>query len=177
VRDEGPDRAVEEVRRLLRHKNALAGVDLAGDEAGYPVTLFAPAFQLAREDGLPITVHAGESAGPRSVWDALRLAPRRIGHGVRGAEDPRLLEHLAACGVTLEVAVTSNVQTGAARSRAGHQLATLAAAGVRVALCTDNPTVSGTRLTREYELARDLVDAASLDAMRRNALAARFTGR
>jgi adenosine deaminase len=109
------------------------------------------------------TVHAGEAAGPRSVWNALRLGPQRIGHGVRSAEDPRLLEHLAASGVTLEVAITSNVQTGAARSRSQHQLAALAAAGVRVALCTDNPTVSDTQLTREYEIARDLVDAAALD--------------
>ena len=175
VRDEGPDSALAQVRRLLRHRGALVGVDLAGDEAGYPAALFAPAFRLAREAGLPATVHAGEAAGPRSVWDALRLGPRRIGHGVRSAEDPRLLEHLAASGVTLEVAITSNVQTGAARSRSQHQLAALAAAGVRVALCTDNPTVSGTRLTREYEIARDLVDAAALDNIRRNALAARFT--
>ena len=175
VRDEGPDSAVAQVRRLLRHKSALAGVDLAGDEAGYPAALFAPAFRLAREAGLPATVHAGEAAGPRSVWDALRLGPQRIGHGVRSAEDPRLLEHLAASGVTLEVAITSNVQTGAARSRAQHQLAALTAAGVRVALCTDNPTVSDTRLTHEYEIARDLVDAAALDIIRQNALAARFT--
>ena len=174
VRDEGPDSAVTQVRRLLRHKSAVAGVDLAGDEAGYPAALFAPAFRLAHEDGLPVTIHAGEAAGPQSVWDALRLAPRRIGHGVRSAEDPRLLEHLAAADVTLEVAITSNVQTGAARSLAQHQLATLVAAGVRVALCTDNPVVSDTRLTREYELALDLIDAASLDIIRRNALAARF---
>lgn len=175
VRDEGPDSAVVQMRRLLRHKSALAGVDLAGDEAGYPAALFAPAFRLAQEGGLQVTIHAGEAAGPHSVWDALRLAPRRIGHGVRSAEDPRLLAHLAAAGVTLEVAITSNVQTGAARSRAQHQLATLVAAGVRVALCTDNPVVSDTQLTREYELALDLVDAASLDLIRHNALAARFT--
>jgi len=175
VRDEGPDSAAAQVRRLLRHKSALVGVDLAGDEAGYPAALFAPAFRLAREAGLPATVHAGEADGPRSVWDSLRLGPQRIGHGVRSAEDPRLLEHLAASGVTLEVAITSNVQTGAARSRSKHPLAALAAAGVRVALCTDNPTVSDTRLTREYEIARDLVDAAALDNIRRNALAARFT--
>jgi adenosine deaminase len=177
VRDEGPDSAVTQVRRLLRHKSAVAGVDLAGDEAGYPAALFAPAFRLAHQDGLPVTIHAGEAAGPQSVWDALRLAPRRIGHGVRSAEDPRLLEHLAAAAVTLEVAITSNVQTGAASSLAQHQLATLVAAGVRVALCTDNPVVSDTRLTREYELALDLVDAASLDIIRRNALAARFVNR
>jgi adenosine deaminase len=174
VRDEGPDSAVDQARRLLRHQLKLAGVDLAGDEAGYPAALFAPAFRLAHENGLPVTVHAGEAAGPRSVWDALDLGPRRIGHGVRSAEDPRLMAHLAVAGVTLEVAITSNVQTGAARSRAEHQLATLVAAGVRVALCTDNPAVSDTRLTREYQIACDLVDAASLDLIRQNAQAARF---
>jgi adenosine deaminase len=176
VRDEGPDSAVDQARRLLRHESTLAGVDLAGDEAGYPAALFAPAFRLVHESGLPVTIHAGEAAGPRSVWDALRLGPRRIGHGVRSAEDPELMAHLAAAGVTLEVAITSNVQTGAARNRAGHQLATLVAAGVRVALCTDNPAVSDTRLTREYQIAGDLVGAASLDLIRQNALAARFTG-
>ena len=175
VRDEGPDSAVAQVRRLLRHQDALVGVDLAGDEAGYPAALFAPAFRLARENGLAVTIHAGEAAGPDSVWDALRLDPARIGHGVRSAEDPRLLAHLAASGVTLEVAITSNVQTGAASSQTMHQLATLVAAGVRVALCTDNPVVSDTRLTREYELAADLVDAASLDLIRQNAQEARFT--
>ena len=176
VRDAGPDSAVDQVRRLLRHQSTLAGVDLAGDEAGYPAALFAPAFRLAHDNGLPVTIHAGEAAGPRSVWDALRLGPRRIGHGVRSAEDPRLLAHLTASGVTLEVAITSNIQTGAARGHAEHQLATLVAAGVLVALCTDNPAVSDTRLTREYEIAHDLIDAASLDRIRQNALAARFTG-
>jgi adenosine deaminase len=111
VRDEGPDSALVQVRRLLRHRDALVGVDLAGNEAGYPAELFTPAFRLAHESGFPVTIHAGEAAGPHSVWDALRLAPHRIGHGVRSAEDPRLLEHLAARGVTLEVAITSNVQT------------------------------------------------------------------
>jgi adenosine deaminase len=175
VRDEGPDSAMTQIRRLVRHQSALIGADLAGDEAGYPAALFAPAFRLAREAGLAITIHAGEAAGPHSVWDALSLAPQRIGHGVRSAEDPRLLAQLAASGVTLEVAITSNVQTGAAPGRAGHQLATLLAAGVRVALCTDNPVVSDTCLTREYELAGDLVDAASLDVIRQHAQAARFT--
>lgn len=175
LRDEGPDAALHQARRLLRHADVLAGVDLAGDEAGYPVTLFAPAFRLVREAGLPVTIHAGEAAGPRSVWDALALGPRRIGHGVRSAEDPRLLDHLAASGVTLEVAVTSNVQTGAASGRAQHQLPALVAAGVRVALCTDNPTASDTRLSREYEIAGELVGEAALDTIRRHAFEARFT--
>src|SRR5580700_2824105 len=122
VRDEGPDSAVTQVRRLLRHQSELVGADLAGDEAGFPAALFAPAFRLAHDQGLAVTIHAGEAAGPQSVWAALRLGPQRIGHGVRSAEDPRLLAHLAAVGVTLEVAITSNVQTGAARDRKQHQL-------------------------------------------------------
>ena len=68
MRDEGPDSAVDQARRLLRHQRALVGIDLAGNEAGYPAALFAPAFRLAREAGLPVTVHAGEAAGPQSVW-------------------------------------------------------------------------------------------------------------
>jgi adenosine deaminase len=67
VRDEGPDSALSQVRRMLRHTGALVGVDLAGDEAGYPAALFAPAFRLAHERGLPVTIHAGEAAGPHSV--------------------------------------------------------------------------------------------------------------
>jgi adenosine deaminase len=100
---------------------------------------------------------------------------RHLEGSIRPATSIELLAQLAASGVTLEVAITSNVQTGAAPGRAGHQLATLLAAGVRVALCTDNPVVSDTCLTREYELAGDLVHAASLDVIRQHAQAARFT--
>ena len=65
VRDEGPESAVAQVRRLLRHQSALVGADLAGDEAGYPAALFAPAFRLAHDKGLPVTIPAGEAAGGR----------------------------------------------------------------------------------------------------------------
>ncbi|OLT46676.1 adenosine deaminase [Saccharomonospora sp. CUA-673] len=175
VRDEGPDAADHQMAALLRHTDRLVGVDLAGDEAGFPVARFAAAFDRAHHAGVPVTIHAGEAAGPESVWDAVRhLRPRRIGHGVRSAEDPRLLDRLAADGITLEVAITSNVQTGAATDRAHHQLSALVAAGVPVALCTDNPSVSNTRLSREYDLARDLVGDDAAERIRRHAFTARF---
>lgn len=175
VRDEGPESADRQMRPLLHHADRLVGVDLAGDEAGFPVAQFAGVFARAHDAGVAVTVHAGEAAGPGSVRDAVRyLRPRRIGHGVRSAEDPALLELLAADGITLEVAITSNVQTGAATDRAHHQLRTLVAAGVPVALCTDNPSVSNTRLTREYDLARDLVGADAAERIRRHAFTARF---
>ncbi|GAA1192896.1 adenosine deaminase [Prauserella alba] len=175
VRDEGPRSGERQLRRLLRHADRLVGVDLAGDEAGFPAAQFAAAFGLAHDASVPVTIHAGEAAGPESVWNAVRhLHPARIGHGVRSAEDPRLLDHLAARGITLEVAVTSNVQTGAAQDRRHHQLSALVQAAVPVALCTDNPTVSNTRLSREFDIARELVGAEAADRIRRHAFTARF---
>jgi adenosine deaminase len=101
-----------------------------------------------------VTIHAGEAAGPESVWDAVRhLGAERIGHGVRAAEDPRLMEHLAEHGITLEVSLTSNTQTGAAPSYANHQIHQLLAAGVPVSLNTDNPRVSNVRLSQEHRTA------------------------
>lgn len=175
VRDQGPESAVAQMDRLIRHASRFVGVDLAGDEAGFPVADFAPAFRLAQQHDIPVTIHAGEAAGPESVWAAIRqLRPQRIGHGVRSAEDSRLLDQLRQDGVTLEVAITSNVQTGAAASLRAHPIQTLLAAEVPVALCTDNPTASGTRLSREFDIARSLVGDGGLAALHRAASAGRF---
>lgn len=176
LRNAGPDAAVEQMRRLLRHADCLVGVDLAGDEAGHPAALFRHTFDLAHDQGMPVTIHAGEAAGPKSVWDALEhLHARRIGHGVRSAEDPRLLDALAEREITLEVAITSNLQTGAAPNLQAHQIARLVEAGVPVALCTDNPAVSNTRLTWEYHLATQVIPADAVAAVRRRGLEARFS--
>jgi adenosine deaminase len=150
VRDLGPVAGAGQMERILARRDRFVAVDLAGDEAGFPPPLFAEPFRRAREAGLGVTIHAGEAAGPASVAAALdHLHPDRIGHGVRSAEDPRLMERLAREDVTLEVALTSNVDTGAAASLARHQIRTLLAAGVPVTLNTDNPTVSRTTLSRE----------------------------
>ena len=150
VRDLGPVAGAGQMDRILARRDRFVAVDLAGDEAGFPPALFAEPFRRARQAGLGVTIHAGEAAGPASVAAALdHLRPDRIGHGVRSAEDPRLMERLAREDVTLEVALTSNVDTGAAASLARHQIGTLLAAGVPVTLNTDNPTVSRTTLSRE----------------------------
>jgi adenosine deaminase len=155
LRDLGPERALEQVATFLTRRDVWCGVDLAGNEAGYAAALFAPAFARVRDAGLHITVHAGEAAGPESVRAAVQdLGAERIGHGVRAAEDPRLLADLARAGVTLEVALTSNTQTGAAPGYRDHQIHTLLAAGVAVTLNTDNPRVSDVTLSQEHALAR-----------------------
>jgi len=104
--------------------------------------------------GLRTTVHAGESEGPERIWEALdHLGPERIGHGTSAGKDPDLIKRLARDGVYLEVCLSSNLQTGAVAALSDHPLPKFLDAGVKVALCTDNPTVSATTITREYELA------------------------
>ncbi|GAB7044858.1 MULTISPECIES: adenosine deaminase [Catenuloplanes] len=155
LRDLGPDAGLAQVDTLLSRRDLFCAADLAGNEAGVPAAEFAPAFARARDAGLHVTVHAGEGAGPESVRAAVRhLGAERIGHGVRSVEDPALLDHLTARGITLEVALTSNLHTSVAPSYAAHPIRALLAAGVPVALCTDDPRASGTTLPAEYEAAR-----------------------
>jgi len=177
VRDAGPEAGTRHMGLFTRWSSALVGVDLAGDEAGFPARDFAPAFRRAEAAGLAITVHAGEAAGPESVWNAINhLGPQRIGHGVRSIEDLRLVEQLAARSITLEVAPTSNLQTRAVPSIAAHPLPSLLAAGVLVAVCTDNPTTSATTLRQEHRLAETLVSADDLARIKENARRASFLG-
>ncbi len=132
----------------------VVGFDIAGPEAPFPPVLFREAYALAGVMGLKKTAHAGESEGPERIWEALdNLGPQRIGHGTSAGRDPELIKRLARDGVYLEVCLSSNVQTGATADLKDHPLPRFLEAGVKVALCTDNPTVSSTTLSREYELA------------------------
>jgi len=177
VRHLGADSAEQQMSTLLSRRNSFCAVDLAGDEANYPAQLFAEAFARARDAGLHVTIHAGEAAGAESVWDAVRhLGAERIGHGVRAAEDPHLMEWLAEHGVTLEVSLTSNTQTGAAPNYAEHQIHQLLEAGVPVSLNTDNPRVSNVRLSQEHRTALTEVGltAAQLATVAKQSVAAAF---
>ncbi|MBI1357750.1 MAG: adenosine deaminase [Acidobacteria bacterium] len=158
VRNFGHDAALDLLRRLLARPPAgWVGVTLGGSEAEFPPGPFRESFELARAHGLGLTVHAGEAAGPESVWEALReLRVDRIGHGVRAVEDPRLVEHLAERGIPLEVCLTGNVKTGVFPSLAAHSLPQLDAAGVAFTLNTDDPTFFATTLAGEFEAARSL---------------------
>ncbi|MFO7610167.1 MAG: adenosine deaminase [Candidatus Krumholzibacteriia bacterium] len=149
------------------------GFDIAGPESPFPPVLFREAYALAGIMGLKKTAHAGESEGPERIWEALEyLGPERIGHGTSAGRDPELMRRLARDGIYLEVCLSSNVQTGAVADLKDHPLPRFLEAGVKVALCTDNPTVSSTTLSREYELAmelfgfseRDIVELARMSA-------------
>lgn len=135
---------------LTRRGCGVVGIDLAGREADFPAAPFTSVLERARREGLGVTVHAGEWAGAVRVREAvLDLNAGRIGHGVRAAEDPAVLDLLLERGVTLEVCPSSNVDSGVCPSLAAHQLPHLLAAGVRATLNTDDPLISGITLTDE----------------------------
>ncbi len=135
----------------------VVGFDIAGHEAPFPPVLFTEAYSLAEKMGLHTTVHAGESVGPERIWEAIeKLGAERIGHGTSAGQDPELMKRLAADQTFVEVCLSSNLQTGAVSALRDHPLPYFLEAGMKVALCTDNPTVSNTSLTREYELAMNV---------------------
>jgi aminodeoxyfutalosine deaminase len=128
-------------------------IGLGGDEERGPARLFAKLYRQARDRGLHLTCHAGETMGPASVWEALEIGSERIGHGIRAIEDPALVAHLAAKNIPLEVCITSNLRTGAVASLTTHPVRRLYDAGVPIILNSDDPALFGCTLTSEYELA------------------------
>lgn len=131
----------------------VVALGLGGDEQGNPPEKHRAAFERARAAGLPAVPHAGETAGPASIWGALReLHAVRIGHGVRCVEDPALVRELHARQTPLEVCPSSNVCLGVAPSLPSHQLPAMLDAGLLVTLGSDDPPMFNTTLTREYQL-------------------------
>jgi adenosine deaminase len=136
--------------------DGVTGFGLSNDERRGPAEDFERAFRIAERAGLLLVPHGGELTGPPSVAACLeRLHANRIGHGVRAAEDPELVERLAKDNVTLEVCPSSNVALGVAPDPAAVPLRLLFEAGVPVALGADDPLLFGRRLVRQYEIARD----------------------
>ncbi|TNY38846.1 adenosine deaminase [Thermomonospora catenispora] len=133
----------------------VVGFGLSNDERRGRAYEFEGAFRIARRGGLLSTPHGGELLGPASVRECLEfLGADRLGHGVRAIEDPALLDRIVERGVTLEVCPTSNVALGVAPSAADVPLRALFEAGARLALGADDPLLFGSRLARQYELAR-----------------------
>ncbi|MDD9707439.1 adenosine deaminase [Seohaeicola sp. SP36] len=130
----------------------ITGFGMGGNETMGKQGDFAWSFDCAREAGLRLTTHAGEFAGPDSVRQALDdLRVTRIGHGVRAAEDPALMERLAESGTVLEVCPGSNIALGLYPGLRAHPIAKLREAGVKVTVSTDDPPFFRTTMTREFQ--------------------------
>ncbi len=137
-----------------RMHKGIVGLDLAGNEADFPAAPFAPLFREARQAGLRVTVHAGEWGGAENVRQAIEeMSAERIGHGVRVLEDPGVAHLARECGTTFEVCITSNYQSGVVAALTQHPLPRMLAAGLRVTINTDDPSVSRITLSDEFRVA------------------------
>jgi aminodeoxyfutalosine deaminase len=155
----------------------VVGFGLGGSEAGHPPEGFVDAFALVREAGLHSVPHAGEVAGPQSVWGALQaLGAERIGHGVRSIEDPSLLDYLREHQVPLEVCPTSNLCLGVYPGYEAHPIRRLWEQGIYVTVNSDDPPMFDTDLVQEYQALADHLgfSAAELEQLSLNALRASF---
>lgn len=164
VRQFGAEHVARVAECTLRWEDAgVVAFGIGGDEQAAPPELFRATFDKVRAAGLHVTVHAGETGGPESIWGALRaLGAERIGHGLAASQDPALLEHLKEEGIPLEVCLTSNRRTGALAQQTGadnlrrHPLVDYFRRGLRVTLNTDDPGLFETTLNAEYALALEL---------------------
>ena len=174
----GPDRVVKAAEYAAKSDNPLiTGFNMAGEERMGRVADYARAFDIAREAGLGLTIHAGEVCGAFSVADSLDLVrPQRIGHGVRAIEDIDLVKRLADLGTVLEVCPGSNIALKVFPDFQSHPLRKLRDAGVKVTINSDDPPFFHTSLKREYELASSAFGFSDgeIDAMTRTAIEAAF---
>jgi aminodeoxyfutalosine deaminase len=149
------DEAFQVVRFASKYRDrGVVGVGLGGPEAEHPPEPYAPAFELARSEGLAAVPHAGEHAGPESIRGAVdALGATRIRHGIRAIEDPALVEELAERRIVLDVCPISNVRTQAVPSLAEHPLPKLVEDGVLCSISTDDPAMFNTDLSQDYAAA------------------------
>jgi adenosine deaminase len=158
-------RLVEEFRG-----SRVVALDIAGDEAGFPLAPHIGAYRYARDHGLFRTAHAGEGLGPESVWETLRaLDPHRIGHGTRSYEDPELVAHLVRERIHLELCPSSNVQIiPSIHSMEEHPIDHLYRAGVSLNVNTDSRMLTPTTMTKEYEHLQRVFHWGTEDLLRSN---------
>ncbi|HEV7307306.1 adenosine deaminase [Ensifer sp.] len=178
IRHLGPESVVRTAEFAAKREHKLVtGFNLAGEERMHKVADFARAFDIVRDAGLGLTIHAGELSGAFSVRDALdHVRPSRISHGVRAIEDKELVQRLADEGVVLEVCPGSNISLQVFPDFASHPLRALHEAGVRVTLNSDDPPFFHTSLAQEYDIASEVMGFTDeeINGMTRTAIEAAF---
>ncbi len=156
VRQFGADAAKKVFELAVGYRDRhVIGIGIGGDELKAPPEVFREVYAYAESKGLRLTAHAGETAGPDSVWGALNLHAERIGHGLTAIQDAELVEELAHRQIPIEICITSNLRTGACNSLAEHPVREYFDHGVMINLNSDDPTMFGTSLLNEYQIAQD----------------------
>jgi adenosine deaminase len=151
VRNYGPEAAMETLDLVESKGEGVVSVDIGGSEDRFPPKPFAPVYRRAREMGLHLVAHAGEAAGPESIWDAVRhLGVERIGHGVAAIRDRELMKCLKELDIAVEACPTSNILIGIVPSLEEHPIRGFYDYGLRVSANTDDPSMFDTDMNREY---------------------------
>lgn len=157
------------------HGRGVVGLGLTGMETAPIRSELIRMLHSAVDEGLAVIPHAGELGDSPPIWEVLaRLPISRIGHGLGASRDKELLENLKRMDVTLEICISSNLATGVVTSVGKHPLRTIAEAGVKYVICSDDPGLFGISITDEYRLATDMLglDDAKLITISRNAIMA-----
>ena len=157
VRNLGSENAMKTLYEINEVKDmGIIGIGLGGAEKEYPPELFTDVFEKARNLGFKTTAHAGEAAGPQSIWGAIKnLKVDRIGHGTRAIEDPELLNYLADNQIPVELCPLSNLRTKVIDSIEEHPVRTFIDMGIPVSINTDDPKMFGNSLAEEYQALKD----------------------
>ena len=146
----------------------VVGIDLAGNEAAYPVNNYQELFAIARKENIPFTIHAGEGDGALSIINAINLGAKRIGHGVRAIESTEALNLLKEKDITLEVCPKSNLDTKMYNKLESHPIKKLLDKGVKVTINTDNRTVSNITLEETYKKLKETFHFSKEDFINMN---------
>jgi len=156
VRHFGAERAQEVAELAVRYRDRnVVGFGVGGDERKSPPELFREVYAYCADHGLHLTAHAGEGAGPESIWGALNLRAERIGHGLTASQDADLVQHLSERQVPVEICVTSNLRTGVCSEIAQHPVRNYFDQGLMITVNTDDPALFRTTLAREYQLLQE----------------------
>jgi aminodeoxyfutalosine deaminase len=149
-----PAQKVAELAVRYRNRNVV-GFGIGGDERKGPPELFRDVYAYCAQNGLHLTAHAGESAGPESIWGALNLRAERIGHGLTAQQDADLMQELSERQIPVEICLTSNLKTGVCGEISQHPVRNYFDQGLMITVNTDDPAMFRTTLAREYQLLQE----------------------
>jgi adenosine deaminase len=151
VRNYGPEWGMCALDWVESKNDNIVSIDLGGSEERFPAKPYAQVYARAKKMGLHLVAHAGEAAGPESIWDAIRhLKVEHIGHGVAAIEDPALIKTIKDRGITIETCPISNVRTNVVRRIRDHPIRYFFDSDLSVTVNSDDPSMFGTDLNNEF---------------------------